>query len=217
MGLRETLFNDNRKTTFVALVLIGAVLLGFGTWALWSDTATVDQNTVSGGTFDLNVDGADSASGVIGLTEAAPGDTASHTFNLTNVGSKEADHVAMDLSFTENDSGEPDDSSLAKDLNGPDTAAMIEVTELSYDGTDHLKDIDDQNNNGIQDLADVQSQVDTLDDLAAPAAGGNDAKEMTLGLKVADDNGAFNGTDEDLMGDGVDITIDFTLNQKESQ
>ena len=218
MGIKQTLFNGNRKYGLVALVVIGALLLSMGTYSFWSDDETVSGNNVEVGTLDLTVDGG--ASEIISLTNAQPGDNDSQTFSLRNVGSTEADHVAMDLSFTEqaNEPAEPADVDLNVEQSAAQTAAMVEVTEFTYDGTDLLGSVTDANGNGIIDLADVQSQAGSLDDLAAPAAGGTDTADLTLGVQIAnDDDGSFTGTDEDVMADGVDITLEFTLNQDSSQ
>lgn len=216
MGLKETLLQNNKKIALSALVVVGAVLLGLGTYAFWSDDEVVSGNNVEAGTLDLTVD--DGASETITIENAQPGDNDSHTFSLANVGSTEADHVAMNLSFVEqsDEPAEPADTEFAVEQTAQETAAMIEVTSFSYDGTDQLGSVTDQNSNGITDLADVQSQAGSLDDLAAPAAG-TGTKDLELGLAVADDSGSFSGTDEDIMADGVDITLDFTLNQDASQ
>lgn len=215
MGVKELISQDGRKK-FVVLVLIGAVLLGMGTWAFWSDTEIANNNTVAAGTLDLTVN--DGATAGISLTNAQPGDTASETFTLKNVGSTAADHVEITLGFAENDTrNEPADSGLDTELNATDTAAMIKVTTLTYNGNNLLGSVTDANGNGIIDLADVQSQSGTLDNLAAPAANGNQAIDFTLGVEVANANGAFTGTDEKIMADGIDIELTFTLNQDKSQ
>ena len=218
MSIKETLFGEHRKYGLVALVVIGALLLSMGTYSFWSDDETVSGNNIEAGTLDLTVD--NGANDTISLTNAQPGDADSHTFSLRNVGSTEADHVAMDLSFAEqtDEPAEPADSDLNVEQSAAQTAAMVEVTTFSYDGTDLLGDVTDANGNGITDLADVQSQAGSLDDLAAPAAGGTDTADLTLGVQIAnDDDGSFTGTDEDVMADGVDITLEFTLNQDASQ
>ena len=217
MGIKETLFGGKRKFALVALVVIGAILLAMGTYSFWTDSESAPGNTVEAGTLDLSIN--ESASDTISLTNAQPGDTDSATFALQNVGSTEADHVEVDLNFNENDTrDEPADADLSTELNAQQTAAMIEVTDFTYDGTDLLGSVSDQNGNGIVDLADVQSQAGSTDDLTAPSAGGSDTTELTLGVQIANDNdGSFTGTDEDIMADGVDITLDFTLNQDASQ
>ena len=218
MGIEQTLFNGNRKYGLVVLVVVGALLLSMGTYSFWSDDETVSGNTVQAGTLDLTVN--QGASDTISLTNAQPGDADSQTFALRNVGSTEADHVAMDISFAEqaNEPAEPTDTDLNVEQSAAQTAAMVEVTEFTYDGTNLLGSVTDANSNGIIDLADVQSQSGNLDDLAAPAAGGTDTADFTLGVQVAnDDDGSFTGTDEDVMADGVDITLEFTLNQDASQ
>lgn len=214
MGIKETLFHENRKTTLIALVLIGAAVLSMGTWALFTDSEPAEDNTVEAGTLDLTVD--EGNTGTISITNAQPGDTDNETFNLRNVGSTEADHVTFDFNTTETDSEpeEPTDPDLNTELNASETAAMIEVTELGYNGTDELSTIADENDNGITDLEDLENTFTGSVEFPAPPANGADTTSLTLGLQVAnDDDGSFTGTDEDIMADGVHLTIHFTLNQ----
>jgi hypothetical protein len=77
--------------------------------------------------------------------------------------------------------------------------------------------VSDTNGNGIKDLDDVISQKATVDDLDAPQANGGNTTKLAITVEIADDSGSFTGTDEDVMGDGVDIKIDVTLNQDSSQ
>lgn len=210
--------DKHRKKTAVVLLLVGALLLGAGTGAYWSDADASGSNTVEAGTLDLTVDS--SGTGTLSLANAKPGDVHQATFDLRNVGSVEADHVEFGLQFAETtpEPTEPSDADLDTELPADATAKMIEVTTFSYGGTDELSSVTDGNGNGIVDLADVQRQVGSLDGLPAPAAGGSDSIALTICVQVAsDDDGSFNGTDEDLMADGVDIELRFTLNQHSSQ
>ena len=199
---------DRRTVTVLAVVLLmlGAALVGMGTYAYFTDTESSSENPAQAGTLDLTLDGNN-------------GDVTT-SFSLTG-----ADHVQVAISASENDDGlsEPSDPDLANDLGSADTQKHIEVVKYEYQddgGTtnqDILADVSDANGNGIKDLEDVISQKGTVDDLAAPQANGGNTMKLVLEVKIANDDGSYSGTDEDIMGDGVDIKIDVTLNQDSSQ
>jgi len=128
------------------------------------------------------------------------------------------------LSSSENDSeSEPADTELSNELGAGKTASLIRVTEYEYQNDagatqrDLLTSVNESNGNGIIDLQEVQNQVSTADDLNAPRANSANTTRLTLTLEIADDSGDFTGVDEDIMADGVDITVEFTLNQEASQ
>lgn len=64
---------------------LGAALIGGGTFAIFTDSATNTQNTFTAGTLDINVGEEIAFSGTIG--NLAPGDKGSQTFEVTNDGS----------------------------------------------------------------------------------------------------------------------------------
>ena len=219
---------DRRTVTVLAVVLLmlGAALVGMGTYAYFTDTESSSENPAQAGTLDLTLDGNNGdVTTSFSLTGAAPGDSTAHTYDLKNTGSTDADHVQVAISASENDTGvsEPSDSDLATDLTSADTQKHIEVVTYEYQddgGTtkqDIVANVSDANSNGIKDLADVISQKGTVDDLAAPQANGGNTTKLVLEVKIANDDGSYSGTDEDIMGDGVDIKIDVTLNQDSSQ
>lgn len=211
----------------LAILVLGAALVGVGTYSYFTDTETSDSNTVEAGTLDLTLDGTNGhVSGSFSLTNAGPGESVSHNFTLRNVGTKPADHVEVRLSTTENDAGrsEPADSSLAAELGNVQTQQYIEVVTYEYrnDGgmvTDNLlSGVTDANGNGIVDLAEVINQTNPADGLPAPQANAGNSTELAIELRIAnDDGGAFTGTDEDVMADGVDVALEFRLNQVSSQ
>ena len=213
-----------------SVLLVAGILLVAGssavTFAFLTDTDQATQNTVQSGTLDLFLDGqSNGVSNSFLLFGGQPTDTTTHNYSLVNDGTTAADHVQIAFSSVENDTGltEPTDADLAAELDGPATATHIEVTTLVYtapDGTttDLIADgtVTDANGNGIVDLADVQA-AGPFDNLAPPAPNQNDTAYFETTLKIANDDGTFTGTDEDMMGDGIDITVDFTLNQDSSQ
>jgi spore coat-associated protein N len=66
---------------------MGAALIGGGTFALFTDSATNSSNTFTAGELDINVGNEVAFTGTIG--NLAPGDTGSQTFEVTNDGTLE--------------------------------------------------------------------------------------------------------------------------------
>ena len=223
------------KIALVVIIVVGGVLAGIGTWAFWTDTDSSTGNTVEAGTMDLAING--SANGTtedFNLVNAQPGDEVAHTYALTNEGSTAADHLEIGFNYTENDlRAEPNDSELSNELNAAETASLIRVQTMQYEspqGTvvnDITANVTDTNGNGYIDLAEVNAQTGALDNLQAPAPNSTSTTYFVLDLEVANDNagywtggntaGNLTGTDEDVMADGVDIAVNFTLNQDSSQ
>lgn len=231
----DELSGNKKVGVMILVVLIGALAVGVGSWALWSDTDASTSNTVDDGTMDVTIDGVDDGvAGSFSLTNAQPGDATSYVFDLRNDGSTEADHVELALSSSENDTRvEPSDTELDAELNAEETASLIRVTKYEYQNDagvtqrDLLSSVKNNNGNGIKDLQEVQNQASSADDLNAPQANGGNTTQLALTLEVADDDGgnfikdgnttgSLTGVDEDIMADGVDITVDFTLQQESS-
>ena len=224
--MMDELSGNKKIGVMILVVLIGALAVGVGSWALWSDTDASTSNTVDDGTMDVTINGTNNGvTGSFSLNNAQPGNTTSHTFVLRNKGTTEADHVELALSLSENDASrsEPGDSELNAELGAGETAKLIRVTEYEYrnnagDTLNNLQDdVTDNNDNGIIDLKEVQNQAGIADGLNAPQANNGNTTQLVLTLEIADDSGDFTGVDEDIMADGVDITVEFTLKQESSQ
>ena len=224
--MMDELSGNKKVGAMILVVLVGALAVGVGSWALWSDTDASTSNTVDDGTMDVTInDTNDGVTESFSLENAQPGDETSQTFVLRNDGTTEADHVEIALSSGENDpsESEPIDSELNAELNAEETASLIRVTEYEYRNDagatqkNLLTGVNDNNGNGIIDLQDVQNQAGTADDLNAPQRNGQNTTQLALTLEIADDSGDFTGVDEDIMADGVDITVEFTLKQESSQ
>lgn len=70
--------------TLAALVTIA--LIGGSTWAYFSDVETSTNNSLTAGTLDLNIDGANDAVTTFSVTGKAPGDSGSGSSILSNIG-----------------------------------------------------------------------------------------------------------------------------------
>lgn len=226
MNVERILANATRREVLLTLLIVGAAssALGAVTWAHFSDSDASGDNTLEAGTLDLTLDGSNDQTGSFSLTNAKPGDSTSHNFTLRNVGSVAGNHAEITLSFAENDTRiEPSDPDLDTELGANATASYVRVTTLEYkddSGTvieNPLADVSDGNSNDIKDLEDVRNQAGALDDLRAPERNGASETYLVITVSIANDDGAFTGTDEDIMADGIDVTLTFTLNQDSSQ
>lgn len=226
-----------RREVLISILVIGvaSTSLGMVTWAYFGDSGASQQNAIQAGTLDLTLDGADSLSGTFSISNGKPDSATSHNFTVRNDGSIAADHVEISLGFAENDSrAEPSDVDLDVELNATETASLVNVTRFEYQNDsgstilDALSKVNDQNGNGIVDLEDVQGQQGQLDDLAPPQPNNGNSTYLVVAVEIANDdsaaftkggntNGNLTGYDEDVMADGVDVTVTVTLNQDASQ
>jgi predicted ribosomally synthesized peptide with SipW-like signal peptide len=71
----------------MASTALGAMLLGAGTYAIFTDSVSNTQNTFTAGTVDLNLNAESQFTGTI--NNLAPGDSGQQTFDLVNNGSLE--------------------------------------------------------------------------------------------------------------------------------
>lgn len=237
VGVFGDLLADSRqrRAVLLSLLVVGFAgsALGAMTWSYYADSDSSAGNQVQGETMNLHLGGQDSRSGDFTVT-GGPASAASYTYTLTNAGAAPADHVEVAVSFAENDPGsEPTDPDLEQELNASETASLVKVTTLEYrndSGTvlyDATANMKDTNGNKVLDLEDVQSQQGSLDDLAAPQAGAGNTTELAIEVQLVNEDGSFatdgntagnlTGSDEDLMADGIDVTVQVTLNQDASQ
>lgn len=75
--------------TIAALLIIGVI--GGGTYAYFSDTESSVNNTLSGGTLDLNINGGNIAVTTISVSDVVPGSSGSGNSTLANVGNTEGE------------------------------------------------------------------------------------------------------------------------------
>jgi hypothetical protein len=189
------------KKSLVILVFLLAIYMGFGagTWAFFLDNEASSADQMASGTLDLKTDDADGVSQTLYNTAIAPGDSVGpDTIVLKNTGSVAGSSLDISLSYVESD-GSPNFFNMSANQ----TAAIFEVITLSYDGTDLIASISDNNSNSYIDIQDV-----TIADLSGQsglAAGA--AKDFTI--EITTDSGIWVG----YADDGIVITMNFTLNQ----
>lgn len=222
---------EAKSNVLIAALVVAAAVGGSAvTFAFLTDSDASTGNAVDSGSLDLALDGnVDGLSNTFSIANGMPADSVTHTYNLTNAGTTDADHLQFAFSVLENDpQAEPQDADLNVEQTAAETAAHIEVTTLVYTNPDGTTTTDfiasgtvtDANTNGIVDLADVQTAQasGTFDNLTPPSANSADKATLQTTFQIAnDDGGSFTGDDENMMSDGVAITVDFTLNQDSSQ
>ena len=178
-------------------LLVG--MAGIGTWAYFSDVETSTSNVLAAGTLDLKTNDVDGVSQTLLATNMEPGDTIGpETIILKNAGSVAGSTLGLAFTYVESDG-----SSNPVNKSADDTAAMIEVITLKYDGSSLLASVMDNNTNGYRDIQDLKntdlSGQSSIDALAS--------KEFQIAIKTRDSIGS------DFQADGITVTMTFTLNQ----
>jgi len=205
----------------MAIVLVLG-LVGVGAFAYFGDAETSIGNAFTAGTLDLKVSDTnegygDGVSATWTMSNMQPGvDTVGpYTVSLQNSGSLAGNHVEISFSHSIDDT--PDvESDTNPDSVPADMAEWIEITSMSYSGSDFATGYTDANGNGFFDLDDVTwpayaAEGGILDNHPAPAPNNGGTRTFTMALR-------FNaGATKDIQGDTLTTVVTFTLNQDSSQ
>jgi predicted ribosomally synthesized peptide with SipW-like signal peptide len=197
----------------IAGLLIACLAVG-GAWAYLADTETANDNQVSAGTLDLQTS-KDASTYTDGVTQSLvcsnlkPSKTvAATTVSLKNTGSKAGATVNLSLSYNTDDSADasPNTTNMSTDA----LAAVLQITTLNYDGRTILTLLSDAivdggNNNGYIDVQDMKNEASRL----TGRAGLNPGQIKPFDITVQMRSGASNN----FVGDGINITMTFLLNQ----
>lgn len=199
----------------VAVLIAGLVVAGAPppqSGAFLSDTGTATDNPVTGGVLDPKLIEAGPATQG-GTTDEGPADSVGDTWedrdhdplgsdNVSNTltldtaaSSLAVDRVDFGVSYVENDSG-----GSAGNLEA--TARTVEVTEVTYGGTDLTTALDDTNGNSRLDLQDLANESD---DELANRSGIAVGATANFSLTLSGSAGLLSGVGS---GDGVDITVE---------
>jgi len=183
--------------TIAFILAVG--MIGVATFAYFSDTETSADNQLTAGTLDLKTDDADGVSETLYATNLAPGDTVGpSTIQLKNSGSVDGSTLDIEFSYVESDGSR---NSVDKSAN--DTAAMMEVTTLSYGGSSLLSSVSDANVNGYKDIEDLKNE-----DLSGQSGiNASVTKNFEIAVQLRSETG------DDFQADGITLTMTFTLNQ----
>jgi len=188
-----------RSVVVLFLLVVLGTTFTTGTWALFNDNEASTADQVVSGTLDLKTDDADGVSQTLYHTAIVPGDSAGPgTIVLKNAGSTSGSSLDISLSYVESD-GSPNTINMSVNQ----TAALFEVTTLSYDSTDLLAIVSDDNDNSYIDIQDVTNA--DLSGQSGLAAGAT--KNFTI--EITTDSGIWWG----YYSDGIAITMNFILNQ----
>jgi spore coat-associated protein N len=181
----------------LALCLLGSVV--GGTWAFFSDTGTSSNNQFSAGSLNLKTNDVDGVTQTLYATNMAPGGSVGpSTIQLRNAGTCNGSTLNMGLTYVESD-GSPN----AVNMNSDNTAAMMELTTLNYNGSSLLGSVADSNANGYKDIHDLRNA--SLTGLSGIDAGATKSVQIAVRLESS--------TGNDYQADGIDLTLTFTLNQ----
>jgi predicted ribosomally synthesized peptide with SipW-like signal peptide len=188
-----------KKIIGLSLVLIIAVALsGIGTFAYLTDHAASSGNSFVAGTLDLKTNDADGVTQTLYAVGMSPGATVnSPAITLKNTGTVNGATMDIVFSYVEGD-GTPNTVPRTAD----DTAATIEVITLNYGGSSLLSSIVDSNLNGYLDLFDLKNANFSLSGLNAGAS-----KNFDISVRLRSE------TPNDFQGDGIAVTMTFTLKQ----
>jgi spore coat-associated protein N len=184
----------------IAIITLG-VLIGTvkNTWAYYSDIETSSGNTFASGTLELKTNNTDGVTQTLYVTSLKPNNSVGpSTITLKNNGTTVGSTLDIALSYVESD-GSPNTVNMSADT----TAAVIEITTLTYNGAGVLASISDSNSNGYKDIQDFKNA--SLTGLAGLTVG--QTRDFVITIKMRD------GINDNFQGDGVDITLTFTLRQ----
>lgn len=200
----------------MALVLVIG-LVGAGAFAYFSDTETSTGNSFTAGTLDLTL--AESAGAPITLGNMKPGDSASGTITVTNIGSLTGKLYAT-ANYVETDGTQP--AEFPANMSDDDVAKMLLITAFTADGVDMLAAIPEVDGNTGKSVYDMVNDVSGVVLSDYPVSPGklatwysydtNMAKDAShaYALTVKFDTAAGN----DYQADGITLTLYFLLTQQ---
>lgn len=189
----------------LGLIMVGVLalclLVGMfmGVWAFFSDTETSSNNSFTAGTLDLKTNDVDGVTQTLYATSMAPGvSVGPSTIQLRNAGTLNGSTLNIAFTYVESD-GSPNSVNISAD----ETAAELEVTTLSYNGSSLLSSVPDFNVNGYKDVQDLKNA--SLTGLSGINASATKSFQIAVQLRSS--------TGNDYQADGINLTMTFTLNQ----
>ncbi|MFA5309363.1 MAG: TasA family protein [Dehalococcoidales bacterium] len=195
-----------KKILIIAMACVLTVGLIGGAFAYFTDTETASSNTFTAGYMNLGINDANNPSGIITLTNMAPGHSyGDYVINFKNFGSLDGK-----LSYVVNIVGEPaEPNTLAPDNTGTNVdaatfATQVFITKLLWNGDNILPDMGtiagSDGKLSLYELANAGSLTDPSETLNV---GETDTVtyEFTLNPDASDE----------YQGDGVIMSIVATL------
>lgn len=192
----------------IAGLLIACLAVG-GAWAYFADTESANDNQVTAGTLDLNTNDANGVTQNLISSNLKPGRTVvATTINLKNVGTRSASSLDISLSYNTDDSADvsPNTTPMSTDQ----LAAVLEITNLKYDSRTILTSLSDNvvdggNGNGYIDVQDMKNEASRIAGRSGLNPGQIKPFDITVQMRT--------GSSNNFVGDGINITMTFVLNQ----
>ena len=190
-----------KKLVALSLALITVFgMISVATFAYFTDKETSSGNRMVAGTLDLKTNEADGVSRTLYATGMSPGATVGPiTITLKNAGTTNGATLDIVFSYAESD----DITNNVVNKTADATAAVLQVTALTYDGADLLVTLTDTNGNGYVDVQDLKNA--NLTGQIGLAAGA--AKSFVIAVRLRSETG------KDFQADGITVTMTFTLKQ----
>ncbi|WP_134668768.1 TasA family protein [Halorussus marinus] len=206
-------FDLSRRKVLGGVLTVGAAsaATGAGTMALFSDTESSNNNSVSAGTLNLTNDGS-SDWNLLQVSGAAPGDAGSGTQKLKNTGSITGDLKMKVTRFESNENG-VNEAEASDDPNGTvdspgsdgelDENLKVYVRYKGPNGsTTDLYGSGTSQSNMVKASKISQGHSKTLGQLAE-----NDVGTLEVDYKIP------SGVDNKIQSDSVEADVKFTLEQ----
>ena len=201
----------------IAGLLIACLAVG-GTFAYLHDAETSNDNQITAGTMDLKTNGANGVTQTLVSSNLKPGRTVTATtISLQNTGTKAGS--TLDISLSYNTDNSADATTNTVNMSTDDLAKVLQITTLNYDGRSILTLLSDAvasggNNNGYIDIQDMKNEASLLVGRIGLNSGVSKAFDITVQMRSNGTGNTFStGTFADLVGDGINITVTFVLNQ----
>jgi hypothetical protein len=186
-----------------ALILLGVV--SSQTFAKFSDNESSPYNSLIGGTLDLKTNTTNSVSATLTNMSLKPNNSVSGTtIQLSNSGTVNGATLNISFAYQENDNANQNGTA---NMTADQVAQVMQVTTLTCGTTlpSLLSTLTDTNGNGYIDVQDLTTNGSKLTGLAGLNAGTSKPFDITVILR--------DGISNDFQGDGITITVTFTLNQ----
>jgi len=209
----------------IALV---SVLVGAGTSAYLADSETSDVNTFETGVLNLYLTDYGDVNHVWTMDNMIPGESITlGQLSIRNIGHMGADHAELSFSSVCTEPGMDAYLKVSSmwysdgshppmqivDFNGQALPIVMYGTDVIIDGVNSAIAIPDYNGNGYIDLQDLNHV--SLDNLVAPKANSDPLSTDHCDLNMLI-NFEFDASNN-YQGDECIFTVEFTLNQDQSQ
>ncbi len=205
-----------RKITILLLAcLLTLGLFNSAVSAAISDPERSNNDNLVATTLNLKTNGANGVTATLTNTNLKPGQSlAGTTINLSNSGALDGSTLNIAFSYAESDGAQNGTANMTANQ----AAAVLQVTALTYDTANFVTGsgapggaLVDTNSNtylDVQDLIHATNVAKLVGCSGLTAGGASKAFNITLQLR------AFgSGVTNDYQGDGVSVTMTFTLNQ----